>query len=97
MAFRQNISPAVKQEMAEAYGWYADKSKKAADEFREEVLAAFDVIARHPERFPCWDDLVRRCALKHYPYAVYHSVGDEVVNLRAVGHHRGSAGYWLKR
>lgn len=94
--FRLNISPAVKQEMTEAHGWYAEKSDKAADDFREEVLAAFDLIARNPERFPCWDDLVRRMVLKHYPYSVYYSVGDQVVNILAVGHHRRSAGYWRK-
>jgi plasmid stabilization system protein ParE len=92
--FRLNISPAVKQEMAQAYDWYAQRNEKAADGFREEVLAAFDLIARHPERFPLWDDLVRRFILKHFPYTVYYSVGDRVVNILAVGHNRRRAGYW---
>lgn len=86
--FRLNISPAVKQEMAQAYGWYAERNEKAADDFREEVLAAFDLIARHPDRFPLWDDLVRRFILKHFPYTVYYSVSDRVVNILAVGHNR---------
>lgn len=95
--FRLNISPAVKQEMAQAYGWYAERNEKAADDFREEVLAAFDLIARHPDLFPLWDDLVRRFILKHFPYTVYYSVSDRVVNILAVGHNRRSAGYWLVR
>jgi plasmid stabilization system protein ParE len=97
MSFRLNISPAVKQELAEAYGWYAERSEKAAEAFRDEVLDAFDLVVRHPDRFPLWDSLVRRFVLKHYPYSIYYSVGDRVVNILAVGHNRRSAGYWLKR
>jgi len=97
MSFRLNISPAVKQELAEAYGWYAERNEKAAEAFRDEVLGAFELVARHPDRFPLWDDLVRRFVLKHYPYSVYYSVGDRVVNILAVGHNRRSVGYWLKR
>jgi plasmid stabilization system protein ParE len=75
--FRLNISPDVKQEMAQAYGWYAERNEKAADDFREEVLAAFDLIARHPERFP---------------YTVYYSVGDRVVNIPVIDHNHRLAG-----
>jgi plasmid stabilization system protein ParE len=52
MSFRLNISPAVKQEMALAFAWYAEKNAEAAENFRDEVLAAFDLIAQHPDRFP---------------------------------------------
>ena len=67
MSFRLNISPAVKQELAEAYGWYAERSEKAAEAFQDEVLGALDLIAQHPDRFPLWDDFVRRFVLKHDP------------------------------
>jgi len=97
MSFRLIISPAVKQEIAEAFAWYAERNSQAADNFREEVLAAFGLIAQHPERFPLWGDVVRRFVMKHYPYAVYYSVGDQVVNILAVGHNRRRAGYWQKR
>jgi hypothetical protein len=40
--------------------------------------------------------VVRRFVIKHYPYAVYFSIEDQVVNILAVGHHRRRAGYWLK-
>lgn len=97
MGFRLNIAPAVTQELAEAYRWYADRNQQSADAFRNEVLSALDLVALHPDRFPLWDSLVRRYVLKHYPYSVYYSVGDRVVNILAVGHNRRSAGYWLKR
>lgn len=97
MGFRLNISPAVKQEMAEAFAWYAERNAEAAENFREEVLGAFGLIAQHPDWFPLWGDVVRRFVMKHYPYAVYYSVGDQVVNILAVGHNRRRAGYWQKR
>jgi plasmid stabilization system protein ParE len=97
MMFRLNISPAVKQEMAEAFTWYAERNAEVADNFREEVLATFQLIAQHPERFPLWGDVVRRFVMKHYPYSVYYSVGDQVVNILAVGHNRRRAGYWQAR
>lgn len=97
MGFRLNISPAVKLEMAEAFSWYAEKNAEAADNFRRDVLATFDLVSQHPERFPLWDDMVRRLVMKHYPYAVYYTVGDQVVHILAVGHTRRRAGYWQNR
>ena len=66
MSFRLIISPAVKQEIAEAFAWYAERNSQAADNFREEVLAAFGLIAQHPERFPLWGDVVRRFVMKKF-------------------------------
>ena len=96
MGFRLNISPAVKQEMATAFAWYAERNAQAAESFRGEVLATFDLIAPHPDRFALRGDVVRRCVMKHFPYAIYYSLGDRVVNILAVGHHRRRAGYWHK-
>jgi plasmid stabilization system protein ParE len=94
MSYRVNISPAVRQEVAEAYRWYAERSSKAAEAFQDEVLDAFDLIGRDPERFALWDELIRRYVLKHYPYSVYYSLGNGEVNILAVGHNRRLAGYW---
>jgi toxin ParE1/3/4 len=91
------VSPAVQREMAEAFAWYQARSPKAANAFRAEVLATFDLIAHAPERWPLWDDMVRRCILKQYPYTVYFSIVPGEVRILAVGHHRRHAGYWEGR
>ncbi|MDO9236265.1 MAG: type II toxin-antitoxin system RelE/ParE family toxin [Aquabacterium sp.] len=95
MSFVVVVSPAVKQEMAEAYEWYRSRSVKAASAFRSEVLTAFELLSNDPERWPLWDESIRRFVLKKYPYTVYFSVYIDEVRILAVGHHRRKTGYWI--
>ena len=97
MPYAVVVSPAVKQEMAEAYGWYKARNVRAASAFRAEVLSAFEVIARDPVRWQLWDDPIRRYVLKQYPYTVYFAVESDEVRILALGHHRRHAGYWQAR
>lgn len=97
MGYVVTVSPAVKQEMAEAYEWYKARSERAAGAFRAEVLAAFDLIAIDPVRWSLWDESIRRYVLKQYPYTVYFAVTPGEVRILAVGHHRRQAGYWRGR
>lgn len=97
MMFRLLVSPAVKQEIAEAFHWYSERNVKAAKAFRDEVRSAFDLILKDPERWAVWDESIRRFILKHYPYTVYFSIVDDQVRILAVGHHRRPAGYWTSR
>ncbi len=80
--------------MAAAYDWYHARNAKAAIAFKEEVLGAFELFGRVPERFPLWDGEVRRFVLKHYPYSVYFAIDGNAVQILAVGHHRRRPGYW---
>ena len=97
MDYVVTVAPAVKREMAEAYEWYKARSQRAADAFRAEVLAAFDLIASDPICWGLWDDSIRRYVLKQYPYTVYFAVTPGEVRILAVGHHRRQAGYWRGR
>jgi plasmid stabilization system protein ParE len=94
MGFALVVSPAVKQELTDAYGWYKFRDLKAAIAFRAEVLVAFYLIAQDPERWARWDDVVRRYVMQQYPYTVYFTIAASEVRILAVGHHRRQAGYW---
>jgi plasmid stabilization system protein ParE len=96
MQFELVVSLAVKQELAEAYGWYQSRNPRAAAAFRSEVFAAFDLIVQDPERWALWDDMVRRYVLKQFPYSAYFTIAASEVRILAVGHHRRQAGYWQK-
>jgi toxin ParE1/3/4 len=97
MAFAVVVSPATKQELAEAFDWYKTRSPKAANAFRAEVLAAFNLVAEDPHKWAIWDAPVRRYVLKQYPYTVYFSASSTEVRILAVGHHRRRANYWVNR
>ena len=94
MAFRVDISPGAKRDLSTAFAWYKDKSSKAANSFRSEVLAAFDFVARDPERWALWDEGVRRFVMNQFPYTVYFEIDGTVVRILAVGHHRRQPDYW---
>ena len=96
MALRYVVSPAAKREIAEAFDWYSAKNNSAGKSFRSEVLAAFELISNDPEKWPLWDDRVRRYILKQYPYTVYFVAASGEVRILAVGHHRRQANYWEK-
>ena len=71
MAFTETITPGAKQDVSAAFGWYREKSAKAASSFRSEVLAAFDLVERNSASWALWDEGVRRFVMKQFPYTVY--------------------------
>lgn len=74
MAFTVTITPGAKQDVNAAFGWYREKSAKAASSFRSEVLAAFDLAERNPASWALWDEGVRRFLMKQFPYTVYFEI-----------------------
>jgi len=97
MAFTVVVSPATKQALAEALDWYKTRSPKAANAFRVEVLAAFNLVAEDSYKWAIWDAPMRRYVLKQYPYTVYFSASSMAVRILAAGHHRRRANYWVNR
>jgi len=97
MALRVVVAEAAKQELAQSYEWYKTRSTKAADAFRREVLAAFDLIAQNPTSWARWDDTVRRYVLKQYPYTIYFEIHSTELRMLAVGHHRRRPGFWTSQ
>ncbi len=97
MAFKVEVSPEAKQDVRTAFDWYKERSAKAANAFRAEVLSVFDLIAQDPN---CWgrtEESVHRFVMKRYPYTVYFEIGMTAIRILAVGHHRRLPGHWAGR
>lgn len=66
--------PAAEVEVDEAFDYYAERSRRAAKGFREQLLVAIDRSAKNGEAFPISDQRgARRCLLERYPFGSSHS------------------------
>ncbi|HSI59270.1 MAG TPA: type II toxin-antitoxin system RelE/ParE family toxin [Ideonella sp.] len=94
MAFSVEVSPGAKLDLSSAFDWYREKSSKAGNAFRAEVLGVFDLLSEDPGRWAVWDGDIRRFVMKRYPYTVYFEIDEAIVRILAVGHHRRAPRYW---
>lgn len=97
MAFKVEVSPEAKQDVSAAFDWYKERSAKAANSFRAEVLSVFDLIAQDPSRWGRSEEAVHRFVMKRYPYTVYFEIDKTAIRILAVGHHRRLPGHWAGR
>jgi len=65
-----NIHPAADEDFLESYLYYSQYSKAAADEFDEQVRAAYEKIAAKPMSGTALDENYRFYTLKNYPHLV---------------------------
>jgi toxin ParE1/3/4 len=77
--------------------WYAERSPAAARRFSEELDAAEEAIAAHPEAWPAYQHGARHYLLRRYPFSVVYRIEPERVLVVAVMHHRRRPGYWRQR
>jgi plasmid stabilization system protein ParE len=54
------IHPAALEETEAAAGWYAQRSRRAAERFLDEIDRAVDRISQNPEQFPFYIAGTRR-------------------------------------
>lgn len=48
------VHPEAKIESQAAYDWYFSRSSRAADKFKQELVAAYEAIRADPERFAAY-------------------------------------------
>ncbi|CAN5372677.1 hypothetical protein BH11PSE9_BH11PSE9_36340 [soil metagenome] len=97
MAFAVEVSPGAQRDARGAYEWYRERSTKAADSFRTELLKAFELISENPAAWSAVSGNIRRFVLKRYPYTVYFEFDGSVVWILAIGHHRQRPHVWAGR
>jgi plasmid stabilization system protein ParE len=77
--------------------WYAERSRRAAEAFLNELDRAARQIAEHPEQFPAFEFGTRRIVLHKFPYVLVYRESDTGVEIIAVAHGRRRPGYWRNR
>jgi plasmid stabilization system protein ParE len=91
---RTVLAPEAERDIADAFRWYRERNVLVADTFRVQVFASIERIAAAPSAHPADENGLRRRVLRQFPYSVHYEVGDEVVTVLAVAHHRRRPGYW---
>ena len=91
------IHPAALEEAEGAADWYAERSRRAAEAFLNELDRATRQIAEHPERFPAFEFGTRRIVLHKFPYVLVYRESDTSLEIIAVAHGRRRPGYWRNR
>jgi len=86
--------PAAWAEVEDAFDYYAERSRRAAEAFRSEIILAVERLAESAEAYPLFDEGVRRCLLDKYPFGILFVVDDDHVVIVVVMHTSRRPGYW---
>jgi len=91
------IHPAALEEAAAATNWYAQRSRRAAERFLDELDRAIDQIAQNPAQCASYEFGTRRMVLRRFPFVIVFREASDGVEIIAVAHARRQPGYWRDR
>jgi len=91
------IHPAALEEAEAAVDWYAQRSRRAAGLFLDELDRAIDRIGRNPEQYPPHDLGTRRMVLRRFPFVIVFRKAAAAVEIIAIAHGRRRPAYWRER
>lgn len=97
MTPRLFLKRAARQEVAEAFRWYEERSPGLDHEFLRTVRATLARIARQPELYPLAVDDIRKAPLHRFPYVIYYVVLPRGISVLAVIHGRRHPRRWQSR
>lgn len=92
-----DFHPSVGEEIAEAIGWYLQRSQAAADEFIRALADALEQIATDPARAAIYLHGRRPVRLGRFPYLVVYRQHASGIRVSAVAHTSRRPGYWKSR
>jgi toxin ParE1/3/4 len=91
------IHPAALEEAEAAVDWYAQRSKRAAEMFLDELDRAIEQIARNPEPDTPDEFGTRRILLRRFPFLIVYRQATAGLEIIAVAHGRRRPKYWQER
>jgi plasmid stabilization system protein ParE len=97
VAYRVELLPAARREIDEAFEWYRQRSRDAADTFIREIDRGFRLISESPTLWPSFEAESRRYLLGRYPFSIIFRPGDDRITVIAVAHQSRKPNYWRHR
>lgn len=94
---RLQVHPAALDEAEAAIDWYAQRSRRAAEMFLDELERAVEQIAGNPHRYPVYEFGTRRLVMRRFPFLIVFRETAAGVEIIAVAHGRRRPGYWRER
>jgi len=95
---RYEFHPEALEEFEEAAHYYADCQDGLELRFVAAVASVIRRIVQAPQRWRVFEEDVRRCLTRVFPYAILYTVEPEgYILIVAVMHCRREPGYWRHR
>ena len=94
---RYEFHPEALQEYDEAGHYYAAQRAGLDLRFITCVEETIKVILEDPYRWRPFDEDVRRCLTRVFPYAILYTIEGDFVLIVAVAHCSREPGYWKRR
>jgi len=94
---RYEFHPEALQEYDEASHRYAEKEPGLDLRFIVCVENAIEAIVQDPMRWRKFDEDVRRCLTRVFPYAILYTIEEDYILIVAVAHFSREPGYWKHR
>ena len=94
---RYAFHPEALEEYEEAGHYYAQRQPGLHLHFIVCVEHAIELIQEDPFRWPPFDDDVRRCLTRVFPYGILYTIEPDFVLIVAVAHCSREPGYWKHR
>jgi len=85
------------EEYSEATCWYAERDLKLAFRFIDAIEEAVSRVVEKPLRWRVFEEDVRRCLTRVFPYAVLYTIEGDFILIVAVMHCSREPGYWKNR
>jgi plasmid stabilization system protein ParE len=89
--------PGAKQDIAEAFAWYEQRSLGLGREYARCLDATIQSIQSHPLMYPAVFADLRRALVRRFPYAVFYEVEPERIVVYAVFHCSQDPDKWKAR
>jgi plasmid stabilization system protein ParE len=94
---RFEFHPEALSEYEDAAQYYADCQHGLELRFMSAVEHVIHRIVEAPERWPIFEEDIRRCLTRVFPYAVLYSIEKDYVLIISVMHCHREPGYWSNR
>jgi hypothetical protein len=81
-----SFHPEAEAEFCKAVDYYEEVEYGLGYDFSIEVYAAIQRIVDYPEAWPLFEDEIRRCLTKRFPFGLLYSIGRNHIFVLAVMH-----------
>lgn len=89
--------PEALVEYAQAVQYYKEQRTEVAQAFINAVEDAIYQIREFPTRWSLFDEDVRRCLTRKFPYGILYTIEQDYILILAVMHCSREPGYWKNR
>ena len=89
--------PEALAEYSEAVQYYAEQRSEVAQMFINAIEDAVYRIRQSPTRWAIFDEDIRRCLTRKFPYSILYTIEQDYILILAVTHCSREPGYWKSR